>query len=103
MKQGWCSFTRQVCDDGEIQWCDCWTCAKFLSKITYFCLRHGGDLHAATIVERRYLYGLKQGGIEFPTTYIYRYTDMDMHSKLQIIVGETMERYNKARKKQTAN
>ena len=103
MKQGWCSFTRQVCDDGEIQWWDCWTCAKFLSKITYFCLRHGGDLHAATIVERRYLYGLKQGGIEFPTTYIYRYTDMDMHSKLQIIVGETMERYNKARKKQRAN
>ena len=88
MKQGWCSFTRQVCDDGEI---------------TYFCLWHGGDLHAATIVERRYLYGLKQGGIEFPTTYIYRYTDMDMHSKLQIIVGETMERYNKARKKQRAN
>lgn len=77
-------------------------CQIFI-KNNLFCLRHGGDLPAETIVERRYLHGLKQGDTEFPTTYIYRSTDMDMHSKLQIIVGETMERCNKARKKQREN
>ena len=34
--------------------------------------------------------------MEHPAMYIYRYTNMDMHSKLLKFVREAMERYNKA-------
>ena len=34
--------------------------------------------------------------MEHPAMYTYRYTNMDMHSKLLKFVREAMERYNKA-------
>ena len=49
--------------------------------------------------ERRLSHDLNQGGMEIPATYIYRSTDMDMHSKLLILVGEATEGYNKANNK----
>ena len=32
--------------------------------------------------EKRFLHDLNPGGMEHPAMYIYRYTNMDMHSKL---------------------
>ena len=37
--------------------------------------------------------------MEVAATYIYRSTDMDMHSKLLILVGVAMEGYNKTNSK----
>ena len=34
------------------------------------------------IGEKRFSHDLNPGGMEHPAMYIYRYTNMDMHSKL---------------------
>ena len=60
---------------------------------------HRVDLLVKIIGERRFSHDLNQGGIELPATYIYRSVDVDIHSKLLIFVGETMEVYNKAKKR----
>lgn len=50
------------------------------------------------IGEKRFSHDLNPVGMEHPAMYIYRYTNMDMHSKLLILTGEAMEVYNKANK-----
>ena len=69
---------------------------KYLSKITYIYRKHGGDLLVKIIGERRFSQDFNQGRMELRATYIYRSTDMDVHSKLLILAGEIMEEYNKA-------
>ena len=71
---------------------------KFLSKLTYFYLKHGGDLLVNIIGERRFSHDLNRGGLELPATYSSKSTNMGMHSKLLILTGEAMEVYNKANK-----
>ena len=48
------------------------------------------------IGEKRFSHDLNPVGMEHPAMYIYRYTNMDMHSKLLKFVREAVERYNKA-------
>ena len=48
------------------------------------------------IGEKRFSHDLNPVGMKHPAMYTYRYTNMDMHSKLLKFVGEAMERYNKA-------
>ena len=67
---------------------------KFLSKITYFFLKLGGDLVVKITGQRRYSRDLDQGGMELPDTYIFTSTDAKMHSKLEILVKEAMEEYS---------
>ena len=43
------------------------------------------------IGERRFSHNLNQGGMEPPATYIYRSADIVIHSKLLILVEQTME------------
>ena len=38
--------------------------------------------------------------MDLPATYIYRSTYIDIHAKLLILVGETMEVYHKAKNKE---
>ena len=44
---------------------------KFLSKITYFFLKLGGDLMVKTTGYRQYSQDLDQGGMELPGTYVF--------------------------------
>ena len=67
---------------------------KFLSKITYFFLKLGGDLVVKMAGQRRYSRDLDQGGMELPGTYIFTSTDAKMHSKLEILAKEAMEEYS---------
>ena len=67
---------------------------KFLSKITYFFLKLGGDLVVKITGQRRYSRDLDQGGMELPGTYVFTSTDAEMHAKLEILVKEAMEQYN---------
>ena len=67
---------------------------KFLSKITYFFLKLGGDLVVKITGQRRYSRDLDQGGMELPGTYVFTSTDAEMHAKLEMLVKEVMEQYN---------
>ena len=67
---------------------------KFLSKITYFFLKLGGDLVVKITGQRRYSPDLNQGGMELPGTYIFTSMDAEMHAKLEMLVKEAMEQYN---------
>ena len=49
---------------------------------------------------RRFSHKFIQGGIELPATHIYRSADIHIHSKLLILVEETMEVLNKANNKE---
>ena len=67
---------------------------KFLSKITYFFLKLGGDLVVKITGQRRYSRDLDQGGMELPGTYVFTSTDAEMHAKLEMLAKEAMEQYN---------
>ena len=67
---------------------------KFLSKITYFSLKLGGDLVVKITVQRRYSRDLDQGVMELPGTYVFTSTDAEMHAKLEMLLKEAMEQYN---------
>ena len=51
---------------------------KFLSKITYFFLKLGGDLVVKITGQRRYSRDLDQGGMELPMVPLY------LHQRMQI-------------------
>ena len=67
---------------------------KFLSKITYFFLKLGGDLVVKITGQRRYSRDLNHGGMELPGTYVFISTDAEIHAKLEMLVKEVMEQYN---------
>ena len=67
---------------------------KFLSKITYFFLKLGGNLVVKITGQRRYSQDLNQGGMELPGTYVFTSTDAEMHAKFEMLVKEAMEQYN---------
>ena len=71
---------------------------KFLSKITYFFLKLGGDLVVKITGQRRYSRDLDQGGMELPGTYVFTSTDAEMHAKLEMLVKEAMEKKIKKNK-----
>ena len=45
---------------------------KFLSKLTFFFLKHGVMLTVKVTGERRYSFDLPQGGMEIPAEFIYK-------------------------------
>ena len=45
---------------------------KFLSKLTFFFLKHGATLTVKVTGERRYSFDLPQEGMEIPAEFIYK-------------------------------
>ena len=45
---------------------------NFLSKLTFFFLKHGVMLTVKVTGERRYSFDLAQGGMEIPAEFIYK-------------------------------
>ena len=72
---------------------------KFLSKITYFYLKHGGDLLVKIIGKRQYSRDLPQGGMELPALYVFKTTNLEMHLQLPSLARKAMETYNNAKTK----
>ena len=74
---------------------------KFLSKITYFFLKLGGDLVVKITGQRRYSPDLDQGGMELPGTLVFASTEAVMHAKLEMLDKEAMGQYsNKIKEKE---
>ena len=55
--------------------------SKFLSKITCFFLKLGGDLVVKVTGQRRYSRDLNQGGMELPSTYVFTSTDAEIQQQ----------------------
>ena len=72
---------------------------KFLSKITYFYLKHGGDLLVEIIGKRQYSRDLPQGGMELAALYVFKTTNLEMHLQLPSLARKAMKTYNDAKTK----
>ena len=72
---------------------------KFLSKITYFYLKHGGDLLVEIIGKRQHSRDLPQGGIELPALYVFKTTNLEMHLQLPSLARKAMKTYKRCKDK----
>ena len=72
---------------------------KFLSKITYFYRKHGGDLPVEIIGKRQYSRDFPQGGMELPDLYVFKTTNLEMHLQLPSLARKAMKTYNDAKTK----
>ena len=72
---------------------------KFLSKITYFYLKHGGDLLVEIIGKRQYSRDLPQGGMELAALYVFKTTNLEMHLQLPSLARKAMKTYNDGKTK----
>ena len=66
---------------------------KVLSKIThfYFYLKHGEDLLVKIIGKKHFPKDLPQGEMELPALYVFKSTNLVMHSKLSGFVSDAMK------------
>ena len=72
---------------------------KFLFKITYFYLKHGGELLVEVIGKRQYSRDLPQGGMELPALYNFKTTNLEMHLQLPSHARKAMKTYSDAKTK----
>ena len=72
---------------------------KFLFKITYFYLKHGGDLLVEITGKRQYSIDLPQGGMELPALYVFKTANLEMHLQLPSLARKAMKIYNDAKTK----
>ena len=72
---------------------------KFLSKITCFYLKYGGDLLVEITGKRQYSRDLPQGGMELPALYVLKTTNLEMHLQLPSLARKAMKTYNDAKTK----
>ena len=66
--------------------------SKFMSKLTYVFLKHGGHIKCKITMVKKYLKDLKQSGIEIPPRLTANYANKRMTDvmieKLKILVEE---------------
>ena len=72
---------------------------SFYQQITYFYLKLGRDLLLKMIRKKQFSKDLPQVEMELPTVYVFRSTNLVMHSQLRGHVSDTMKTYNDAKSK----
>ena len=76
---------------------------KFLSKLTFFFLKHGGTLTVKVTGERRYSFDLAQGGMEIPVEFIYNSEKKELSDQMKEKTLEEIKKYNERRKEGMKN
>ena len=71
---------------------------KFLSKLTFFFLKHGGTLTVKVMGERRYSFDLAQGGMEIPAEFIYKSQKKKLSDEMKEKTLEEIKKYDERRK-----
>ena len=71
---------------------------KFLSKSTFFFLKHGGTLTVKVTGERRYSFDLAQGGMEIPAEFIYKSEKKELSDQMKEKTLEEIKKYYERRK-----
>ena len=76
---------------------------KFLSKLTFFFLKHGGTLTVKVTGERRYSSDLAQGGMEIPAEFIYKSEKKELSDQMKEKTLEEIKKYDERRKERMKN
>ena len=76
---------------------------KFLSKLTFFFLKHGGTLKVKVTGERRYSFDLAQGGMEIPAEFIYKSEKKELSDQMKEKTLEEIKKYDERRKEGMKN
>ena len=71
---------------------------KFLSKITYFYMKSGGEVSVRITGKRQHTKDLPQGGMELPAMYTFKSTNVEVHTKLPDVVSVAIKDYNECKK-----
>ena len=77
--------------------------SKFLSKLTFFLLKHGATLTVKVMGERRYSFDLPQGGMEIPAEFIYKLEKKELIDQMKEKTLEEIKKYDERRKKGMEN
>ena len=72
---------------------------KFLSKLTFFFLKHGATLTVKVTGERRYSFDLPQGRMEIPAEFIYKSEKKELIDQMKEKTLEEIKKYDERRKK----
>ena len=76
---------------------------KFLSKLTFFFLKHGATLTVQVTEERRYSFDLPQGVMEIPAEFIYKSEKKELIDQMKEKTLEEIKKYDERRKKGMEN
>ena len=76
---------------------------KFLSKLTFFFLKHGGTLTVQVTGERRYSFDLAQGGMEITPEFIYKSEKKELSDQMKEKTLEEIQKYDERRKEGMKN
>ena len=68
--------------------------SKFLSKLTFFFLKHRGTLTVKVTGERRYSFDLAQGGMEIPAEFIYKSEIKELSDQMKEKTLEELKKYD---------
>ena len=66
---------------------------RFMSKYTYFFIRHGGIVKARVSGPRRYSEDLDQGGVEIPTVYTFTCENNLVFNKFKLEITRLVDEY----------
>ena len=76
---------------------------NFLSKLTFFFLKHGATLTVKVTGERRYSFDLPQGGMKIPAEFIYESEKKELIDQIKEKTLEEIKKYDERRKKGMEN
>ena len=76
---------------------------KFLSKLTFFFLKHGGTLTIKVTGERRCSFDLAQGGMEIPAEFIYKSEKKELSDQMKEKTLEEVKKYDERKKEGMKN
>ena len=76
---------------------------NFLSKLTFFFLKHGGTLTVKVTGERRYSFDLPQGGMEIPAEFIYKSEKKELSDQMKENTLDEIKKYDERRKEGMKN
>ena len=76
---------------------------KFLSKLTFFFLKHGATLTVKVTGERRYYFDLPQGVMEIPAEFIYKSEKKELIDQMKKKTLEEIKKYDERRKQGMEN
>ena len=76
---------------------------KFLSKLTFFFLKHGDTLTVKVTGERRYSFNLPHGSLEIAVEFIYKSQKKELIDQMKEKTLEEIKKYSERRKKGMEN
>ena len=76
---------------------------KFLSKLTFFFLKHGGTLTVKVMGEKRYSFDLAEGGMEIPAEFIHKPEKKELSDQMKENTLEETKKYDERRKEGMKN